>query len=166
MMVSVKRNDIFLYALCVLMCAVSYIILNKNIEVSLLPHKTVMEFLFNYNFVFIESVGYEQTNGLFVIAQNCLGAKLFISLFLILVLGFLHKYSGTKRKITALFKFYIISLGAAFVITIVRISASVPFCTWDRFQLIHNIISLTLYFASGLTVYFVTEFCHRKRDVL
>ena len=139
------------------MCAVSYIILTENIELSLFPHKAVMEYLFNFNFAFIEDVGYAQTNGLFIIARNCLGVKLFTNLFLIMVFGFLHKYVEMKHKIVAVIKFYSISLILAFVITIIRISASVPFCTWDRFHLIHNVISLTLYFASGLVLFFVME---------
>ena len=156
-MISTKRNDIFLYAISIMMCAASYIILTKYITISLFPHKTVMEYLYNFNFVFIENVGYEQTDGLFVIARNCLGVKLFINLFLMMVFGFLHKYIEMKHKIAAIIKFYSISLILAFVITILRISASVPFCTWDRFYLIHNIISLTIYFASGLVLFFVME---------
>ena len=156
-MMSVKRSDILLYALCIMMCAISYVILTENIEMSLAPHKTVMEYLFNYNFVFIEDVGYEQTNGLFIIARNCLGVKLFINLFLIMVFGFLSKYAGIKHKIAAIIKFYSISLVSAFAITMIRISVSVPFCTWDRFHLIHIVISLTVYFAAGLILFFVME---------
>ena len=153
----VKRNDIFLYAASIILCAVSYVMLNKNIELALLPHKTVLEYLFNFNFVFIENIGYEQTNGLFIIAKNCLGINLFINLFLIMIFGFLHKYTDLKHKIIAVIKFYFISLISAFVITIIRISASVPFCAWDKFQLIHNMISLGIYFAAGFILYFIME---------
>ena len=156
-MLSVKRNDIFLYAGSISLCAISYIVLNKNIELALLPHKTVLEYLFNFNFIFIENVGYEQKNGVFIITQNCLGVKLFINLFLIMIFGFLHKYMELKRKIAAVIKFYFISLILAFVLTIIRISASVPFCTWERFYFIHSVISLGIYFAAGLTLYFVME---------
>jgi exosortase K len=153
----IKRDNIFLYAISIAICAASYIILNKNIELSLLPHKTALEYLFNFNFVFIENVGYAQTNGLFIIAQNCLGSKLFINLFLIMIFGFLHKYTAFKHKIAALLKFYCSALVLAFVITVIRISASVPFCSWDRFHLIHNTISLMIYFASGLVLYLMME---------
>jgi hypothetical protein len=50
-----------------------------------------------------------------------------------------------------------LSLISAFVITMVRISASAPFCMWERFHLIHNIISLTIYFVSGLVIFYVME---------
>ncbi|MCL2163686.1 MAG: exosortase K [Oscillospiraceae bacterium] len=156
-MLSAKRNDIFLYAISIGLCAASYFILNYNIELSLLPHKTVLEFIFDFDLVFIDNVGYEQTNGLFTIARNCLGVKLFINLFLIMVFGFLHKYEGLKHKAAAMMRFYMISFALAFVITVVRISASVPFCTCDRFHLIHNTLSLGIYFAAGLIVYFVME---------
>jgi len=156
-MISVKRNNMLFYAVSIAMCAASCILSSENIELSLRPHKIVMEYLFNFNFVFIENVGYEQTNGLFIISRNCLGVKLFINLFLIMVFGFLHKYTQTKRKVAAVIKFYASSLVLAFVITIIRISASVPFCTWDRFHLIHNTMSLMIYFISGLVLFFVME---------
>ena len=156
-MTRVKRNNILFYAISVLLCAVSYIIINQKIELSLLPHKTVMEYLFNFDFIFVENVGYAQTNGLFIIARSCLGIKLFICLFLIMVFGFLDRYSGSKSKITAVIKFYFIALILAFVITVIRISISVPFCAWDRFRLFHNIVSLVIYFMSGLILYFVME---------
>ena len=153
----IKRNDIFIYIAVILICAVNYISLNNNIEITLFPHKTAMEYLFGYKFIFNESLGYEQTNGLFIIARNCSGIKLFISLFLIMIFGFLHKYTGLKRKITAAAVFYFISLVLALIITIIRIAISVPFCTWSRFHLIHNILSLTVYFMSGLILYFIME---------
>ena len=156
-MMNVKRNDFLLYTISIALCAASYVILNKNIEISLLPHKIVLEYLFNYKFVFVENVGYEQSNGLFTVAKNCLGAKLFINLFLIMVFGFLHKYAGIKRKITAVVKFYFTAFALAFAVTIIRISASIPFCGWDRFHLIHNLISLGIYFAAGLALYFIME---------
>lgn len=156
-MTPLKRSNIILYALCLGMCAASYIILNRNIELTLLPHKTVLSYLFNFNFIFKEGVGYEQTNGLFTVAKNCMGIKLFINLFIMMVFGFLHNYTGLKRKIAAMAKFYLLSLALAFIITIIRISVSVPFCTWDKFVPIHNTISLLIYFISGLILYFVME---------
>jgi len=149
--------DVAYYVVSIVLCAVTYLGLNRNIEWSLLPHKTVLEYWFGFRFVFVENVGYEQSHGLFIIAQNCLGVKLFISLFLILVLGFLHKYKATQDKIAAVVRFYFGALVLAFFATVVRISVSVPFCTWDQFYLIHNTISLVIYFAVGLVLYFVME---------
>ena len=145
------------YALCLAMCAASYVLFNENMELFLFPHKTVMEYLFNFSFVFTENVGYEQTNGLFIITRNCMGVKLFINLFIIMAFGFLHKYAGMKNKIAAIVKFYSISLITAFAATMFRISASVPFCEWNRFHLIHNVISLSVYFMTGLVLYFLME---------
>lgn len=156
-MAALKRNDIFLFTVSIGICALSYLLFNRNIELSLFPHKTVVGLLFNYSFTFIKDVGYEQSNGLFIIAQNCLGAKLFISLYLIMIFGFLPKYAKLKPKIIALIKFYFTALVLAFIFTIVRIAASIPFCTWERFHLIHNIISLGIYFGAGLLLYFIME---------
>jgi len=151
------KKDIFLYAFCILICAASYILFNSSIELSLLPHKIAVEYLFDFDFFFVENVGYEQSNGLFIISANCMGAKLFINLFLILTLGFLHRYTGLREKIKTIAKFYFIALVVAFFATVIRISASVPFCTWERFHLIHNTISLLIYFAAGLTLYFIMD---------
>jgi len=156
-MLSARRNDILFYAAGIAVCAASYIILNKNIALSLLPHKTALAYLFNFNFIFIENVGYEQTNGLFTISRSCMGVKLFINLFLIMTFGFLHTYAGMKRKAAAFIKFYFMALVLAWAITVFRIAASVPFCTWPRFHLIHNTISLMIYFMAGLVLYFIME---------
>ncbi|MCL2147702.1 MAG: exosortase K, partial [Synergistaceae bacterium] len=114
---SIRICAFSMYALCIMMCALSYVVLTRHIELSLTPHKIVMEYLFDFNFVFIEDVGYEQTNGLFIISRNCLGVKLFINLFIIMTFGFLHNYEGIKHKIAAVIKFYSLSLIYAFVIT-------------------------------------------------
>jgi len=156
-MAAPKRHDIILYAVCIALCGVSFFVFNQNVELLLLPHKTAMEFLYNFNFIFIDNIGYRQSNGLFIIAQNCSGVKLFINLFLIMVFGFLHKYTGTKRKIATVVKFYFSALLLAFTITVARIAASVPFCTWERSHLIHNVMSLGIYFAACLIVFFVME---------
>ena len=156
-MLNIKRNDIILYFTTIWVCVVSYVILNKNIEISLFPHKAAIQYLFGFNFFFTENVGYEQTNGLFIITRNCSGIKLFISLFLILVFDFLHKQSRLKHKIITAVKYYFISLGLALIITIVRIAVSIPFCTWSRFHLIHYILSLAIYFMSGLILYYFME---------
>ena len=62
-----------------------------------------------------------------------------------------------KQKTAALIKFYFSALALAFILTIIRIAASIPFCTWERFSLLHNIISLGIYFAAGLILYLLME---------
>ncbi|MCL1816413.1 MAG: exosortase K [Clostridiales bacterium] len=154
---AVKRSDFFFYVLSLMLCAVSYFVLHGNIELALLPHKVALEYLFNYNFNFIENVGYEQVGGLFIVGRNCLGVKLFINLFLLLVLGFLSKCKEVRHKILALIKFYFLAALVALSVTIIRIAASIPFCSWERFQLIHNLISLGAYFMAGLVLYYIVE---------
>ena len=155
--VRIRKKDMIFYAISIVLCAASYVMVHANIELSLFPHKIAMEYLFGFHFVFTDNVGYEQINGLFIITRNCLGVNLFISLFLIMTFGFLHKYTGIKHKITALLVFYGVSGVLALALTLLRISASVPFCTWDQFYLIHNIISLIIYFLSGLGLYGIME---------
>ena len=146
-----------LYAAGVAACAGIYVLLNQDLALSLLPHQAVLGYLFHFDFVFVENVGYAQTEGLFTIARSCMGAKLFVNLYLLLVFGFLHKYAGAKRKIGAMLRFCFIALASAFAVTIARIAASVPFCGWSRFTLIHNAISLALYFSTGLVLYALME---------
>jgi len=153
----VLMNNLPLYPIILLICTITYITFNKNIEISLFPHKTAIQYLFGFDFFFTANVGYEQANGLFIIARNCSGIKLFISLFLIMTLGFLHRQAGLKRKLMTIVRYYFTSLGLALVITIIRITASVPFCTWNRFYLIHNLMSLAIYFMSGLVLYYFME---------
>jgi len=157
MMMAVKRNEIVFYVASVALCAVSFVVLNQNTKLLLFPHKTAMEYLYNFKFVFVDNVGYEHSSGLFAISKNCSGVKLFINLFLIMVFGFLHRYTGTKRKIAAIAKFYLTALVLAFVVTLIRIAASVPFCTWEKFHLVHNVMSLGIHFAACLILYFFME---------
>ncbi|TYQ16990.1 UNVERIFIED_CONTAM: exosortase K [Acetivibrio alkalicellulosi] len=152
-----KNMKYLTYIIAVGVCITTYILLMQNIKISLLPHKALIGFLYNYDFEFVSNLGYQQSDRLFVIAKNCLGGKLFVSLFLILVFGFLHEYISTKEKIKAIAIFYISSIIIAFIATIIRISASIPFCTLPQFTLIHNTISLGIYFGTGYIVYFLME---------
>jgi exosortase K len=146
-----------LYASCVALCAASFILFDGNMKYALMPHKAALEYLYGFDFVFVENSGYEQARGLFTITRSCMGVKLFINLFLIMTFGFLREYAGTVRKIKAIARFYVVSLILAYAITVMRIAASVPFCAWDRFYAIHNALSLVIYFASGLVLYFIME---------
>ena len=148
------------YIAAIILSVLSYYLLNLDMERLLLPHKTVLEFLYDFDFIYVADLGYTQTNDLFTITRGCSGTKLFVSLFLILVFGFLPKQSTTKAKIAAFSQFYISALLLAFLVNVARIAISLPFCNWERFYLIHNTISIFLYFATGLILYFVME--HRR----
>jgi exosortase K len=156
-MKNIRKRDIAVYLIGVIISILTYDILNKNISVSLLPHKIAIEFLCDYHFIFIPKIGYQEVEGLFVIAKNCLGTKLFVSLFLILLFGFLHEYKNICHKMIATAYFYLLSIALAFIITVTRIYVSIPFCTFENFSLIHNAISLVIYFISGFILYFIME---------
>ena len=161
-MLTAKVKKALPYTLCLLLGAATYLLLSRNIEIALYPHKSLLSLLFGYRFDFMENVGYVQSGGLFVVARSCLGTNLFLSLFLMMTLGFLPKYAGLRRKFTAVSAFYGLSLGLAFVITVLRISLSLPFCGHDRFVAIHNVLSLIVYFVSVLFVYILMEKKTRK----
>ena len=148
------RNAPF-YALAAVLCAATYMLLQQDIALSLLPHKVALELLFDFRFVFVEGLGYAQAQGLFVIARSCMGVKLFINLYLIQVFGFLHRKAGPRAKITAMAEYYALAFVLAFAVTVARIAASVPFCGWEHFTRIHNALSLALYFIAGLALYLV-----------
>jgi len=145
------------YIAAIILGVMSYYFFNLDMERLLLPHKTVLEFLYDFDFIYVADLGYTQTNDLFTITRGCSGTKLFVSLFLILVFGFLPAHAGIQAKIAAFSQFYISALLLAFLVNVARIAVSLPFCNWERFYLIHNTISIFLYFATGLGLYFIME---------
>jgi len=145
------------FAVCIAICAAVNFLLNGNIRMALLPHKITMEYLFDMEFKYVDNLGYEQTDGLFAITRNCMGVKLFISLFLIAAAGFLRKSPSIPGKAAAIVKSFLLAVIAAIPITLARIAASVPFCAWDRFYLFHNVFSLLIYFVPGLALFYFME---------
>jgi len=150
-----KIKKIHIYSIAIAL--ISYYFLKENIRYTLLPHKIAIEYLYNIDFVFSQNVGYVQSDGVFAISGNCLGVNMFLSFFLILIFGFYEKFTFIKSKIVKFTSFYLFSLISALILTIVRIAASIPFCTSDSFVLIHNVISLSIYFLSAMVLYYTME---------
>ena len=149
------RGRLLFIASCAAISALSYYLLNIDVRASLLPHKIALEYFFNTNFVYVDGLGYAEAGGFFAITQNCMGAKLFVCLFMITA------YCGGDRIKTPVdgfilaAKYFITSISAAFAITMIRIIISAPFCASERFYLLHNTLSLFIYFGSCLAVYHI-----------
>lgn len=128
-------------------------LLNQNMELALKPHVTAMWILYQMQFEFIPNIGYGEVHGLFIIGMNCLGGKLFICLFFILVICRLDSFNGIIKKIYKIQSYCVFSVLLSYTITMFRIAASVPFCQMSDFKLIHTLLSLMIYFGSGLGLY-------------
>ena len=154
---SVFERNRLIYLTAIIISVISYYFLTQNIRLTLFPYKALIAFLYNMDFSFIENLGYMQSESLFAISKSCLGVNLFLSLFLILIFGFYKKFKFIKNHVLRFSFFYFLALILAFVLTVIRISASVPFCRFDSFVLIHNIISLSIYFFSAMVLYYIME---------
>lgn len=159
-LMAIIRKNYPVYLSGIALGLLTSIALQQNLEAALWPHKAALEVLYNYHFTFIPELGYLHSQGLFAIAGNCLGTNLFISLFLIYVFAFSHIYEQTITKFVMLAAHYLFLLATAFILTVFRICASIPFCGLEEFTLIHNIISLVVYFSGSFIVY--TIFVKRR----
>ena len=148
-----KLSNILAYLFAILTACLVYMGLNRNIEITLKPYVLAMDFLYQIQFEYVLGLGYVENKGLFIIGKECLGGKLFICLFTILTICRLSKYKKLLHKIASILGFCIISIFLAYMITLIRISASIPFSVMSNFKLIHTILSLVIYFGSGIALY-------------
>jgi len=148
-----KLKEVSYYIFAAAIALSVYFLLNRNIEIALRPHALIMQLLYQMQFEFLPGLGYREVNGLFIISGECSGAKLFVCLFFIFITCCLRRYRGFFKKLFMLFSFCFASIALSYAITAIRIASSIPFCGSPDFKLIHTMLSLILYFGSGLLLY-------------
>ena len=137
----------YLYALCAIAVALgSYFLFTANACICLLPHVKILELFYPIRFHFVEGAGYVSELFNLTITPDCMGAKLFAAAFLILTLGFPANAWKTIR-------YYCLCVTGTIVLNVVRIAMSMPFTFRSNGQLIHNAISLILYFGALTALY-------------
>lgn len=159
---SIEKIIIFLFT--VILAFAVYRILTADIKITLIPHITAVNFLYQMRFEFIPGTGYREAGGLFIIGESCIGAKLFICLFLILTICRVDRYDSFFKKISSILLFCITAVFLAYIATVFRITASIPFCGMENFQLIHTIFSLMVYFGTGLGLYAFLNYKSEKKS--
>jgi len=148
----VRTKTIPIYLLCAAIGAAAYIFLSINTEWTLLPYTKALHFLFGFHFYYT-GAAYESAGSSLVISKTCSGINLFLSLYTILVVGFLHRFSGTKKRLFASLGAFATAIFIAYFTTLIRIIISLPLCDSPHFKLIHTVISLCIFFGTGLLVY-------------
>ena len=156
----IKIKDILIYIFAAIIALFVYQALNHNIEIALKPHVFAMHILYQSQFEFIPDFGYKEIQGLYMIGSECLGGRLFVCLFSIFTICRLKKYKRLLHKSGMVLGFCVISIFLSYVITMLRIATSIPFCELESFKLIHTILSLIIYFGSGLALY--AFLCHYR----
>lgn len=149
----IKRENMIVYFFTVITALIIYYFLMSNIKITLIPHISALKILYSMQFEFIQDVGYREAGGLFIIGKSCMGAKLFVCLFIILIICRIDRYSSLIKKISRIPVFCVTALLLAYIITVFRIAASIPFCSMENFKLIHTGFSLIVYFFSGIGLY-------------
>ncbi len=136
-------------AACVLGAAlVSYALLMHNARAATAPHAAMIGWLYGCRFIYDPAVGYLSREAGIAITPGCMGATLFVALFLIRAFG----GPPTARRWLRLIADGALSLTGAFGVSIVRIALSLPFAFHPKAQLIHNLLSLALYFGAALAL--------------
>jgi len=110
--------------------------------------------LFGYNFYFTDN-SYRALGSGLAITKTCSGVNLFISLYSILVLGFLHQVSG--RKLFYSLIAFASALALAFCFTLLRIVLSLPIMEWGHYKLAHTVLSLCIFFGACFFVYWLAQ---------
>jgi len=141
------------YLLCAALAAAAYVLLSAHTEWTLFPYTKVLELLFGLHFTY-SGTAYEAIGSAVVITRSCSGLNLFLSTYAILVIGFLHR--AKNRRLLPLL-YFISAVAIAFIVTLARIIVSLPFAESPHFKLIHTVISLCVFFGTGLLVYSLTQ---------
>ena len=148
-----QYKHIVFYVFAAALAIFVYTALDQNIEITLKPHVTAMNWMYQMQFEFLPGLGYREIGGMLIIGRDCLGGRLFVCLFSVLIICRLGHFTGVLNKTLVISGFCALSLVLSYIITFVRIAASLPFCEMPNFKLIHNILSLMIYFGSIILLY-------------
>lgn len=140
----------------------SYRALAESLEVTLRPHVWALEAITGLRFRFTEGLGYVASDGTFALTAGCTGVRLFLSAFLLLALGFPPRGRPIKRLGT-LCAYYLGALVGALWVTVGRVALSVPLCRLSNGQLLHNLLSLFIYFGSLTALFVAAQFLRERR---
>ena len=162
---NIKFEKIIVYLFTAVIAFAVYKLLTADIRITLIPHISAIKLLYQMQFEFIPETGYREAGGLFIIGKSCIGARLFVCLFLILTICRIDKYDGLFRKMIGILLFCISAVFLAYIATVFRITASIPFCRTENFHLIHTIFSLMVYFGSGLGLYAFLNYKEEKKTI-
>lgn len=138
-----------------------FFLLEANARQALIPHVKIISWLFGCEFVYSPAAGYVARGPGFVITPSCMGARLFLAVFLLLLLGF-PPGGSPLRRLGRETLYLAIALAVALVVNVARIALSIPLLPLENAQLIHNVLSLILYFSSALFVYHIAAKVHTK----
>ena len=144
------------YLLCAALAAAAYLFLSAHIEWTLFPYAKALEALFGLHFHFT-GTAYAAAGSNVVLTKACSGINLFLSLYTILVLGFLHRFHGIKQQLPLSLLYFFTAVFTAFIATLARIIVSLPFSESPHFKLIHTVISFCVMFGTGLLLYSLVQ---------
>jgi len=151
-----NKQSLPAYLLCAALAAAAYLFLSAHIEWTLFPYAKALEWLFGLRFYFT-GTAYAAAGSNVVLTKACSGANLFLSLYTILVFGFLHHFQGRKKLLLLSLLYFFTAVLTAFIATLARIIVSLPFSENPHFKLIHTVISFCVLFGTGLLLYSLVQ---------
>ena len=154
--VSARAGMFPVYLLCAAAGAVVYTFLAVNTEWTLYPYTKALNSLFGYHFYFT-GAAYEAAGSNLVISKTCSGLNTFLSIYTILIFGFLHRFTGLKNRLFGVLVSFTAAIFIAYCATLLRIIISLPFCDSQHFYLIHNAVTLCIFYGAGFSVYLTAQ---------
>ena len=145
-----------IYLLCAALAAAAYLFLSARAEWTLFPYTKALELLFGLHFYFT-GTAYATAGSNVVLTKACSGVNLFLSLYTILVFGFLHRFRGFKKQLLLSLLYFTVAVFTAFIATLARIIISLPFSENPHFKLIHTVVSFCVFFGTGLLLYSLVQ---------
>ena len=145
-----------IYLLCAALAAAAYLLLSAHIEWTLFPYAKALERLFGLRFYFT-GTAYAAAGSSAVLTKACSGVNLFLSLYTILAVGFLHCFRENKTRLLLSFLYFFTAVLTAFIATLFRIIVSLPFSESPHFKLIHTVVSFSVFFGTGLLLYSLVQ---------
>jgi len=150
------RRLLPIYLLCAALAAAAYVLLSAYTQWTLFPYAKALELLFGLRFHYTYAA-YAAIGSPVVLTKACSGVNLFLSLYAILAIGFLHRFQGAKKRLLLSLLYFAGAVVAAYIATLARIVVSLPFSESPHFKLIHTVVSLCVFFGTGLLVYSLTQ---------
>lgn len=143
--VLIKKWASYLTYLCIIIIVIYLlkIITNQYEKQLLLFYKNIVELFFNNKHLYDPKIGFVEASGTYIIGKECLGLNFIFLMFITFSIA-IYKYLKGFLIILG----SVLSLIAAFILgsfsNIVRLLGSIYFVSWEKFELIHTTIGITI----------------------
>lgn len=138
----------------------SNLLQDSIVQVLLLPYVGLCKLFYNVDFMNQGQQGYLCSTGTFLITRACLGSTFMAMAFMLLFFKF-EAYVTSQIKWLGLS--LVLAVGIGYMMSSIRILASVPFTNSHFFGLIHGTIGIIVYLGGLIAISGLGEWMMRKK---